>query len=110
MPFVKGKSGNPGGRAPRATTDGRTLTQIARDHTDTAILALVEIVGNGRESAAARVSAANSLLDRGWGKAKQPIVGGDEEDGDNPIAFGLNVKGLSNEQLRALASIPVQAD
>jgi len=30
--------------------------------------------------AAARVAAANSLLDRGWGKATQPIAG-DEESG-----------------------------
>jgi hypothetical protein len=29
----------------------------------------------------ARVAAANSLLDRGWGKAPQAIIGGDEEDG-----------------------------
>jgi hypothetical protein len=28
----------------------------------------------------ARVAAANSLLDRGWGKAAQPVTG-DEEDG-----------------------------
>jgi hypothetical protein len=31
----------------------------------------------------AKVAAANSLLDRGWGKPAQAIVGG--EDGDNPI-------------------------
>jgi len=29
---------------------------------------------------AARVAAANSLLDRGWGKPAQAIVGGDEDD------------------------------
>lgn len=28
----------------------------------------------------ARVSAANSLLDRGWGKASQPIENGEEGD------------------------------
>ncbi|MGA7807145.1 hypothetical protein [Bradyrhizobium sp.] len=32
---------------------------------------------------AARVAAANSLIDRGWGKAPQPLTGGDDED--NPI-------------------------
>jgi hypothetical protein len=29
-------------------------------------------------TAAARVSAANALLDRGWGKATQPLGGGDD--------------------------------
>ncbi len=29
---------------------------------------------------AARVAAANSLLDRGWGKPTQPIAGDDEAD------------------------------
>jgi hypothetical protein len=32
---------------------------------------------------AARVAAANSLIDRGWGKAAQAITGGDEDD--NPL-------------------------
>jgi hypothetical protein len=34
--------------------------------------------GDAPESA--RVAAANSLLDRGWGKATQPISGDDEGD------------------------------
>lgn len=32
---------------------------------------------------AARVSAAQAILDRGWGKPAQAIVGGDEDD--NPV-------------------------
>lgn len=39
---------------------------------------------------AAQVAAANSLLDRGWGKAVQAIVGPEGEDG-LPGAIQINV-------------------
>lgn len=109
MPFKKGQSGNPGGRSPRLTTDGRSIAEIARDHSGDAIKTLATIAKNEKESAAARVSAANSILDRAWGKAKQPIVGGD--DGDAPIRTEhqeiVKVEGLNEDQLRALASIRI---
>lgn len=60
---------------PKATADIRSL---ARAHTETAIRTLASIMTKGDAPEAARVSAANSLLDRGWGKATQPISG----DGD----------------------------
>jgi hypothetical protein len=108
MPFKKGQSGNPGGRSPRKTKDGRTIAEVARDHSDKAIQTLAEIAEDAQQPAAARVSAANSILDRAWGKSKQPIVGGDE--GDSPIQTRstLDVAGLTDEQLRALASIRIQ--
>jgi hypothetical protein len=51
---------------------------LARQHTEAAIRTLVEIMGMAGVNEAARISAANSLLDRGWGKAAQPITGEDE--------------------------------
>jgi len=70
-------SGNPNGR-PRIVAEVRDL---ARRHTANAIAALVAIMQKG-ESDAARVSAANALLDRGYGR---PVTGGpvmlDEIDG-----------------------------
>lgn len=33
-----------------------------------------------QSGAPARVSAASALLDRGWGKPKQALTGGDEDD------------------------------
>ena len=72
MRFEKGKSGNPGGR-PKG--DGE-IRDLARKHTMTALRALIEITENG-ENESARVTAANSLLDRGWGKPAVPVVGGD---------------------------------
>lgn len=107
MPFEKGRSGNPGGRSPRKTADGRTIAEIARDHSDDAIKTLAEVAKNAKETGAARVSAANAILDRAWGKAKQPIVGGDDDD--SPIRTEhqeiVKVEGLNEVQLRALASI-----
>lgn len=67
--FKPGQSGNPGGRP-----GGRTgIQEIARSHTEDAIQALVEIVGNKKAPAAARVSAASALLDRGYGKPAQTL-------------------------------------
>lgn len=73
MAFVKGKSGNPGGRTPLVTKDGKTITELARGKTEGAINTLVAIMEDHNASAAARVSAASTLLDRGWGRAKQEI-------------------------------------
>ena len=45
------------------------LGEIARTHTELAIKTLVEVAINGRTDAG-RVSAANSLIDRGYGKPR----------------------------------------
>lgn len=61
----------------------KTPTQIkslARGHTETALNVLAGIMNETSAPHAARVSAANSLLDRGWGKATQPHSGDDEMD------------------------------
>src|SRR5262245_324896 len=70
-PFKKGQSGNPGGR-PKVIAE---VKELAREHTGEAIQTLVSIMSNPKSAPAARVSAANSLLDRGYGKAPQHISG-----------------------------------
>ena len=52
----------------KAPTDLRSL---ARSYTETAIRVLASIMNQQDASPKARVSAADSLLDRGWGKPKQ---------------------------------------
>ncbi|MBR0896562.1 hypothetical protein JQ616_16490 [Bradyrhizobium tropiciagri] len=58
----------------------KTITQIrslARSHTRSALNALVGVMRSTNATPAARVSAANAILDRGWGKAPQAIENGD---------------------------------
>ena len=64
-----GQSGNPGGR-PKDIAEVRDL---ARQHTAVAIAALVEIAKSGK-SESARVSAAEALLDRGYGRPAQSVT------------------------------------
>lgn len=60
----------------KAPTEIRSL---ARGHTESAINVLAGIMNKTDAPEAARISAANSLLDRGWGKAAQPIEGGGDD-------------------------------
>ena len=70
-PFKKGQSGNPGGR-PKVIAE---VKELARAHTGEAIGTLVSIMTNPKYAPASRVSAANALLDRGYGKPPQHITG-----------------------------------
>ena len=63
--FQPGRSGNPGGR-PRAT---HSIQELARKHTTEALDVLVQIMLNEKAPPNARVAAANTLLDRAYGKA-----------------------------------------
>lgn len=83
--FQPGKSGNPGGRSPRVGPNGETIAQLARAHTVEALATLVAIcngeVGTPDKKNAAitlieakdRISAANAILDRGWGKPTESV-------------------------------------
>ena len=54
------------------------IRSLARSHSKTAINVLVGVMRSKDATHAARVSAANAILDRGWGKAPQAIHNGDD--------------------------------
>jgi hypothetical protein len=65
---------------------GVTVTTLARTYTDRAIDLLGKVMDDERAPQAARVTAAQALLDRGWGKA--------------PIQIDLNVRAKFDDFLR----------
>lgn len=72
-----------------------TLRELAREYTEQALSVLVQVATAG-ESEAARVSAANSLLDRGYGKPSN-VLTGDEDGGPVRIAeVAWNVRDTSD--------------
>ena len=71
--FAPGQSGNPGGRP----KDEHRVAELARSYTLEAIETLVELMRDGKDERV-RGTAAQALLDRGWGKAKVAVVTGAE--------------------------------
>jgi hypothetical protein len=67
-------TGNPPGRP--QTVKVVSLRELCRTYTDVAVNTLAEIARDG-ESESARVSAANALLDRGWGRPLQQVGDGE---------------------------------
>ena len=51
------------------------IKALAKKHSKAAIKVLAAIMNQADGPATARVSAAQALLDRGWGKAAQPLAG-----------------------------------
>lgn len=74
----------------KAPTEIRSL---ARSHTETALNVLAGIMREESAPHAARVSAAQALLDRGWGKSAQAHTG---EDGEGPVKTVLEVSWKSS--------------
>ena len=72
--FQKGRSGNPGGR-PKLVGHVR---ELAQQQTEKAIKTLVRTLDAKDAPYAAKVAAAQAILDRGWGKPALPIGGTDE--------------------------------
>lgn len=68
-------AGRPKGRRNVATIKQLgSISELARAHAADAINTLVAVATSG-ESESAKVSAANAILDRGYGKANQPVSG-----------------------------------
>jgi hypothetical protein len=70
MPFVKGQSGNPRGRA----KSDFTIAALAKKHTPEVMKTLVHLMRHA-EGEATRLGACRELLDRGWGKSPMVLAG-----------------------------------
>ena len=73
--FQKGHTGNAGGRP----KDEHRVAELARSYTIEAIDTLVKLMRSGKDE---RVhgTAAQALLDRGWGKAKVEVLTEGKQD------------------------------
>lgn len=74
---AKSKRGGarPGAGRPKGVPNKATasIREAAREYTEQALLTLAEVMVDEEQPAAARVSAANALLDRGYGKPSQSV-------------------------------------
>ena len=98
--FRPGRSGNPTGRPKRpATIEARRIfadvADAARECTQDAIDTLFAIMKDPKAPAAARISAATALLDRGYGKPAQAIEVNEQPD----------LSHVSHENLKILEQI-----
>lgn len=78
MPFVKGQSGNPGGRKKEAGD----LRELARAASPEMLQILIDLAKTS-VSDRSRVTAANAVLDRAYGKPAQTLGDGD----GNPVEW-----------------------
>jgi hypothetical protein len=74
------------------------IRSLARSHTRTALNVLVGIMRSKDATAAARVSAANAILDRGWGKATQTVETGD----DSPLELIHRIEDHTADSIKSL--------
>ena len=80
--FTKGKSGNPIGR-PKKTEQELDLIQACKDKTPDALAVIVDIMSNG-EKEATRLQAAQSIIERAYGKPVQPT----DTNHSGSVSFG----------------------
>ena len=91
-------AGRPPG-SPNALTamQKRSLSEIACDHTIEALETLVAIMNDGNASAAARISAAIAVLDRGHGRPAQTVA-----VAPAPSAPDIDLSVLTDEELETV--------
>ncbi len=75
-----------------------SVQQLARDYTRAAIHTLAEIMRDTNQNAASRVAAANSILDRAWGKPMQMLAMSNE---DSPGALHLLAAQIISQEIAA---------
>jgi hypothetical protein len=89
--FVRGFSGNPGGR-PRLPLDVQAL---ARTHTVAALNTLIDCMTSLEAPWPSRITAAIALLDRGWGRPGPAI----DSDGERITSLVLHVVASAGQRI-----------
>lgn len=82
-----GKREGAGRKVGAVTAAKRELAEMAKDHAEAALETLVSIHKSGTEPASARVSAANAILDRAYGKPPQSLEHTGKDGGPVGILF-----------------------
>jgi hypothetical protein len=102
MVFKPGQSGNPAGKPAYETGDFDILTE-ARKHARQAMQVLLTTARNKKASGATRVLAANSILDRAYGKPAQHI----DQTGDTVMTL-IADRPLTQDEWIKLYTKPVK--
>lgn len=97
--FVKGVSGNPGGR-PKAQGD---LRELARQHTAAALRVLEKVMNDETAPPSARVNAASAMLDRGHGHPQQSIRASIDS---NQVPIDSVLDGLASDLIKKIRGQP----
>lgn len=92
--FSKGQSGNPGGR-PKKTDEERTLEAMCKQRTPEALATILSIMDSSDQDRA-KLAAAQYILDRGWGKAKESI----EHSGNVTLSIADQIKQAHEQRKR----------
>lgn len=82
------------------------LRDLARDYSEVALKTLVEVCRRG-DSDSSRVSAANAILDRGYGK---PLQGIQIEADSAPLPVSVDWGSVPTSALQALMDARVNSD
>lgn len=84
-------AGRPKGRPNKVTAE---VKELAQQYGRQAIEALAQLMVEA-ESEQARIAAAKELLDRGYGKSAQPLVGGGDDD--PPIKMNHKIEFIGDD-------------